>query len=164
MHHNQLCQTVTPLQSRKPHLTSAQNALQRVNLQHVRTDSGWAGQYCLGGWCAGMKYPQFVHRVEVRTHLLLRGAMHLGGKKCVQITFNAIFSLGQLLRFLCFESHIWGRPEKWAAPPGWVGSNHNRYSGALKPNMYRCGGSPNLVHVMLICSSNRDESKKSTQL
>ncbi|ENF96507.1 hypothetical protein ECP03052604_4903 [Escherichia coli P0305260.4] len=33
MHHNQLCQTVAPLQPRKPHLTSAQDALQRVNLQ-----------------------------------------------------------------------------------------------------------------------------------
>lgn len=33
MHHDQLCQTVAPLQPRKPHLTSAQDALQRVNLQ-----------------------------------------------------------------------------------------------------------------------------------
>ncbi|EFX4354828.1 hypothetical protein EY102_22175, partial [Shigella flexneri] len=35
MHHNLLCQTVTPLQPRKPHLTSAQLALQRVNLQSL---------------------------------------------------------------------------------------------------------------------------------
>ncbi len=33
MHQDQLCQSVTPLQPRKTHLTSAQNALQRVNLQ-----------------------------------------------------------------------------------------------------------------------------------
>lgn len=33
MHLNQLCQTVTPLQPRKQHLTPAQHAFQRVNLQ-----------------------------------------------------------------------------------------------------------------------------------
>ena len=33
MHQDQLCQTVAPLQPRKTHLTSAQDALQRVNLQ-----------------------------------------------------------------------------------------------------------------------------------
>ena len=33
MHQDQLCQSVTPFQPRKAHLTSAQNALQRVNLQ-----------------------------------------------------------------------------------------------------------------------------------
>lgn len=33
MHLYQLCQTVTPLQPRKTHLTSAQDALQQVNLQ-----------------------------------------------------------------------------------------------------------------------------------
>ena len=33
MHQGQLCQTVAPLQPRKTYLTSAQDALQRVNLQ-----------------------------------------------------------------------------------------------------------------------------------
>ena len=33
MHQDQLCQTVAPLQPRKTHLTSAQDAFQRVNLQ-----------------------------------------------------------------------------------------------------------------------------------
>ena len=33
MHQDQLCQTVVPLQPRKTHLNSAQDALQRVNLQ-----------------------------------------------------------------------------------------------------------------------------------
>lgn len=33
MHQDQLCQTVAPLQPRKTHLTPAQHALQRVNLQ-----------------------------------------------------------------------------------------------------------------------------------
>lgn len=33
MHQDQLCQSVAPLQPRKPHLTSAQDAFQRVNFQ-----------------------------------------------------------------------------------------------------------------------------------